>query len=36
MAHRMGERQDFSDGCSLDDPNASSFMVSVVHRGRGK
>ncbi|MEX5235971.1 hypothetical protein [Kocuria arenosa] len=36
MAHHIEERQYFPDGCSPDDPDASSFMVSVVHRGRGK
>ena len=36
MAHHIEERQYLPDGCSPEDPDASSFMVAVVHRGRGK
>lgn len=35
MAHYIAERQYLPDGCSPDDTDASSFMVSVVRRGRG-
>jgi hypothetical protein len=36
MAHHIDERQYIPDDCSPDDPDASSSMVTVEYRGRGK